>query len=331
MKYLAIALAAAFCYRASADPVTAVDNTALQPKPVYSTGNALWVTLQGATGGGGVSLVTPNGDSAMDDTLDAVKVTGAVTATGGPLTVTGTTAADSPMADAPVPVGGRGLSSNPTAVSDSDVVYGWFNRLGAINISADRTGGQNADGVAGATTWSYRDATTVGQALPSYTASAVSNGATSGTGTWDPERGTFTITSTQMGITSSARASASVVNGSDITNYNSRGIFLNLSVTADGGGTNTLTLKVQGKNPTTSAYYDIASCGSMYANATDSAVERSCAIYPGVISADCQSIAGADVSGTVCKSAVIPRVWRVVVTPGTADSTTYSVSGVTVN
>jgi len=51
MRKLVLAAIAAFFMPVAyaGDPVVAVDATALQPKPVYATGNAMWVVLQGSS------------------------------------------------------------------------------------------------------------------------------------------------------------------------------------------------------------------------------------------------------------------------------------------
>jgi hypothetical protein len=64
-----------------------------------------------------VSLETPNADSAMDDTNDAVKVTGEV-------------AHDAADAGSPQKIGGMARQTNPTAVADADRVNAIFDDLG---------------------------------------------------------------------------------------------------------------------------------------------------------------------------------------------------------
>jgi len=86
------------------------------PTSVTADGDAawLWTSLKGAAK---VDIVTPAGDSAMDDTVDAVKITGGV-------------AHDAVDAGNPVKVGGQARQTNPTAVSDADRVNATFDDLG---------------------------------------------------------------------------------------------------------------------------------------------------------------------------------------------------------
>jgi len=63
------------------------------------------------------TLVTPNLDSAMDDTVDSVKVTGS-------------TAHDAVDAGNPTKIGGIARQTNPTAVSDADRTNATFDDLG---------------------------------------------------------------------------------------------------------------------------------------------------------------------------------------------------------
>lgn len=97
---------------------------------------------------------------------------------------------------------------------------------------------------------------------------------------------------------------ATTTNSTDQTNHNGRGVMLILNATANPGGGETLSLKLQAKDPISSAYIDVADAGVLLtaANGTKALV-----VYPGVLAADF-------VSGTVGKSAVVPRVWRAVVT-----------------
>lgn len=118
--------------------------------------------------------------------------------------------------------------------------------------------------------------------------------------------------------TSTVLASAArtaTTNSTDQTNYNGRGVLLILNVTAQPGGAETLSLKIQAKDPVSNNYFDIADAGVLFTAATGT---KALAVYPGAIAAD-------HVSGTVGKSVALPRVWRAVVTHSSTGSWTYSV------
>jgi len=90
--------------------------SATAPTAVSASGDVtnIWTSL---VGGQKVDMVTPLGDSAMDDTNDALKVTGEV-------------AHDAADAGSPQKMGFQARTTNPTAVSDADRVNGIADKMG---------------------------------------------------------------------------------------------------------------------------------------------------------------------------------------------------------
>jgi hypothetical protein len=132
--------------------------------------------------------------------------------------------------------------------------------------------------------------------------------------TWDRVRGNLEASL----LASSARTTTT--NSPDQTNYNGRGVLLVLNVTAQPGGGETLSLKLQAKDSISASYIDVADAGVLFTAATGI---KALLVYPGVLAADL-------VSGMTGKSAVVPRTFRAVVTHSASGSWTYSLSGVTV-
>jgi hypothetical protein len=93
----------------------------------------------------------------------------------------------------------------------------------------------------------------------------------------------------------------------DLINYNSRGVKVALNMTVVGTGS--VTLSIQGKDLTSGAYYTILTGAAVTVNGLTVYT-----LYPGVTTA-----ANAAVSD------ILPRTWRVVVTAGNANPTTYTV------
>lgn len=110
-------------------------------------------------------------------------------------------------------------------------------------------------------------------------------------------------------------ARTATTNSADQTNYNGRGVTVFLNVTANPGGAETLSLKIQAKDPVSSAYIDVADAGVLFTAANGL---KALTLYPGTLAADL-------VSGDVGKSGVLPRTWRAVVTHSSTGSWTYSV------
>jgi len=119
--------------------------------------------------------------------------------------------------------------------------------------------------------------------------------------TWDRHRGNVDATI----LASAARTTTQT--GSDITNYNARGIKVVLDTTV--ASTGSVTLKIQGKDSVSGAYYDILT-GAAVTNVSTNVYT----IYP-----------GATAVGNTTVNDSLPRVWRVVVTANNSNSQTYSV------
>lgn len=122
-------------------------------------------------------------------------------------------------------------------------------------------------------------------------------------------------------------ARTATTNSPDQTNYNGKGVHVSIDVTIEGPAT--ISMKIQGKHSIGGTYYDIADFGVVYTAATDTPGPKTGALYPGILAADHVGV-GAGVFGTIAKSGVLPRTWRVVVTHADATTCTYSVAAVTI-
>jgi hypothetical protein len=150
-----------------------------------------------------------------------------------------------------------------------------------------------------------------GTARPLATLAYLYNGvASGGSASIDKQRN-----NAEISVLSSAARTATT-NHIDYINFNGRGVVYILNVTANPGGAETLSLKIQGKDITSSAYYDIVDAGVLFTAANGT---KSLTAYPGVLSADA-------VAGSTHKSVVIPRTFRAVVTHSSTGSWTYSLS-----
>lgn len=123
---------------------------------------------------------------------------------------------------------------------------------------------------------------------------------------WDRQRGNLEGTAVASASRTTTTSSA------DFVNYNARGVHAILSVTS--GTSLSLVTEIQGKDPISGSYYAL--------NADPSAVTGTglyvYAIYPGV------GVASGGV--TQRTSGTVPRTFRVTVTHGNANATTYSVA-----
>jgi hypothetical protein len=138
-------------------------------------------------------------------------------------------------------------------------------------------------------------------------------------GTWDRQRNNNVVTL----LASAARTATT--SSTDQTNFNGRGVHIVVNVTAEAGVT-TLTLTVQGKDPVSVNYYDLITGIVVYNAAVDTpTVTRTVALYPGLITAD--AIGAGNTNLISQKSIVLPRTWRITITPSDASSQTYSVGG----
>lgn len=105
---------------------------------------------------------------------------------------------------------------------------------------------------------------------------------------------------------SAARTTAQT--GTDQTNFNARGIRLTIDITAVAGAPS-LTFTVQGKSTLANKYTNI-----LVSTALTSVGTTTLQIYPGMLAA-----------ANLKADELLPRLWRVNVAVGTADSVTYSV------
>lgn len=118
---------------------------------------------------------------------------------------------------------------------------------------------------------------------------------------------------TQTALASALRTIAGgVVNSADLSDASGIGAQIALSITANTGAF-TLDVKLQGKDPLSSTYYDVPGAAFAQKSATGTSV---LVVYPGITA-----------SANVAVSQVLPRIYRVVATPGGGGTDiTYSVS-----
>lgn len=107
-----------------------------------------------------------------------------------------------------------------------------------------------------------------------------------------------------------AAAGAGTTQSADQTNYNARGLHLVIDITAV-GGTPTLTVTIEGKDPTSGKYYTLLASAALSSAATT--VLR---VYPALTA-----------SANLTASDILPRVWRVKsVIAGTTPSITATIA-----
>ena len=108
-----------------------------------------------------------------------------------------------------------------------------------------------------------------------------------------------------------------------------RGVMLVLNVTAE-AASETLALKIQGKDPVSGNYFDITNFGTMYTSTGEAPTRTKAAVlYPGILAADHVGVA-AGTDGTIAKSGVLPATWRAVVTHSSTGAWTYSLAAVAI-
>ncbi len=113
-------------------------------------------------------------------------------------------------------------------------------------------------------------------------------------------------------LTSAARTAAT--NSADQNEPNAKGVMLFLDVTVSGGASDTLSLKLQAKDPVGGSYADIADFGVMITGVATGL--KLALLYP---AAD-----DTDFAGVKALKGNLPYTWRAVVTPSDATSWTYS-------
>lgn len=104
-------------------------------------------------------------------------------------------------------------------------------------------------------------------------------------------------------------ARTGTVNSSDLTNYNGKGVVVTVDVTAIVSSPS-ITVDIKYKDTLSGKYVSLLTSAAIIATGTTKLV-----VYPGVT-----------VAANVAASHPLPRVWRVEVTHGNANSITYSVS-----
>ena len=97
------------------------------------------------------------------------------------------------------------------------------------------------------------------------------------------------------------------VNGTDQTNYNSRGVTVVLVTTVIGTGS--ITLTIQGKDPASGTYYTLLAGAAVVTNTTNRYT-----VFP-----------GATAAANVSVNDALPYQWRVIVTANNANAATYTV------
>ena len=115
-----------------------------------------------------------------------------------------------------------------------------------------------------------------------------------------PSHATWLASAARTGTQTQADQDAQQVGG-----Y--RGIKVTLDMTT--AGTGSVTLTVQGKDPTSGKYYTILAGAAVTTNVTNIYT-----VYPGLA-----------VTANVSANDVLPRVWRLLVTANNGNSATYSV------
>lgn len=210
----------------------------------------------------------------------------------------GSAANDAVDAGNPLKIGGIANSSAPSAVAVGDRVNAWHNLNGAYVTVFHATGAPgDADTV-------LLPITSGGTSRATCAGTMLFNGGT----TWDRHRNNHEVTV----LASAARTIAT--NSSDLTNYNARGVILTIDITAVAGAPS-LTFTIKYKCTLSGKYVTLLASAALSTVATTQLT-----VYPGVTAA-------ANAAVAMC----LPRVWRLEVAVGSADSVTYSVSGNYVN
>ena len=267
-----------------------------------------------------VETVTNSGD-----TVTADQGTKTATATNAWL-MQGGTAADLPLVNAPVTVGGRGSSTTPSAVTAADVVNDWRTLEGAVVIGA---GGGPSGGGSGPIVHGSANAgsTANGQMNVLPAVKRLSDGSVSqvrdmqgGSGvtgvsiaahglylsngsTFDIEQGNI------AGTLLASAARTTTTSSADQTNYNGQAVAVTINMTAV-PGIETVTPAIEAKDPISGVYTAILTGTAIVATST-------VRLRVGTDIAAAANLAAADVLG---------RTWRVTMTHSASGSFTYSVA-----
>lgn len=117
-----------------------------------------------------------------------------------------------------------------------------------------------------------------------------------------------------MGLVLSGTNATTNQSSLDIYAQNFKGVTVVLDMTA--AGTGSVTLSIQGKDSASGKYFPLVTGAAIIANGTSVYT-----IYPGITTATA-STTGASVSG------ILPATFRILVTAGNANPTTYTVGAV---
>lgn len=206
--------------------------------------------------------------------------------------VVGDVAHDGVDSGSPVKVGGKANSAVTTPVSAGDRVDAWFDTFGRPQVSALGNNGV-ADGNTVCLLWNQLNSTA---SIAPVASSDFNNSS------YDRRRNNHEVTV----LASAARTTST--NSSDITNYNAAKVKIVIDVTAV-AGTPSLVFTIKGKSTLATKYFTILASAAITGTGTTVLT-----VFPGA-----NSVANLSINDFV------PRVWRLEVAVGSADSVTYSV------
>lgn len=216
------------------------------------------------------------------------------TLTGGNLIAkaVGDVAHDAADSGAPVKIGGKANSGSQSQVAAGDRVDLWCTQLGSPVTTPIGTN-SIGDGASGAGFNNPSSGTAAG---------AVALMLQDGDGFWSRYRNNHEVTA----LASAARTAST--NSSNLTNYNARGVVVVIDVTAIVAAPS-ITVTIKGRDTLSGQFSTILASAAITAVGTTKLV-----VYPGVAAA---ANSKADEP--------LPRVWRVEVAHGNANSITYSI------
>jgi hypothetical protein len=212
-----------------------------------------------------------------------------------PESAQGNVAHDTADAGNPVKIGGKGVASTPSEVTEGDRVDAWFNRRGTLTVNIRDNSGNDPTFV----NWASNDGMV--SAFHTSIAVAAQGYLYNGSGT-DAARGNVNATV----LASSARTGTN--QSADQTNYNGRGLHLVINVTAVTSSPSVV-FTIQGKDAVSGSYYTILASAAVVGTGTT--VLR---VFPSATAA----------ANTVAND-ILPRTWRVNAAHANGDSITYSV------
>ena len=250
-----------------------------------------WLRVKGKSAGQAYKVVTGLGQNARQDRANSAA---------SPVFIQGNVASGSTDAGNPVKTGGV-YNTTPATYTNGQRTDLQTGTRGALKVQLTAPDA-NAN-IGGATPNADAITQTFYNGLFTNGFSFLFNGST-----WDRQRSNI---EQSVGITASGATTTQT--GADQTNYNGRGVIVVLDMTTVGTGS--VTLSIQGKEPTSGKYYTILTGAAVTTNSTN--VYR---VYPGLTAA-----ANATVND------ILPRTWRVVVTANNANATTYTVNAIVMN